>query len=127
MTGSGKFILSSLTFSEYFNKAQLQDRIVDSSEDITLFVNEIVPAANIKVRFAGTEPLDTVTNQYNRTMEAILSQHGIWFEEVSRIEKNGEVISASRVRKLLESRDWELIQELVPDTTLSYLKGRFPL
>ena len=94
---------------------------------ITLFVNEIVPAANIKVRFAGTEPLDTVTNQYNRTMEAILSQHGIWFEEVSRIEKNGEVISASRVRKLLESRDWELIQELVPDTTLSYLKGRFPL
>lgn len=127
VTGSGKFILSSLTFSEYFNKAQLQDRIVDSSEDITLFVNEIVPAANIKVRFAGTEPLDTVTNQYNRTMEAILSQHGIRFEEVSRIEKNGEVISASRVRKLLESRDWELIQELVPDTTLSYLKGKFPL
>lgn len=126
VTGSGKFILSSLTFSEYFNKAQLQDRIVDSSEDITLFVNEIVPAANIKVRFAGTEPLDTVTNQYNRTMEAILSQHGIQFEEVSRIEKNGEVISASRVRKLLESRNWELIQEMVPDTTLSYLKERFP-
>lgn len=127
MTGSGKFILSSLTFSEYFNKAQLQDRIVDSSEDFTLFLNEIVPAANIKVRFAGTEPLDTVTNQYNRTMEAILSQHGIRFEEVPRIEKNGKVISASRVRKLLESRKWELIQELVPDTTLSYLKERFPL
>lgn len=127
VTGSGKFILSSLTFSEYFNKAQLQDRIVDSSEDITLFVNEIVPAANIKVRFVGTEPLDTVTNQYNRTMEAILSQHGIRFEEVSRIEKNGKVISASRVRKLLESRKWELIQELVPNTTFSYLKKRFPL
>lgn len=51
-------------------------------------MNELVPVANIKVRFAGTEPLDTVTNQYNRTMEAILSQHGIRFEEVSRIEKN---------------------------------------
>lgn len=100
---------------------------MDSSEDFTLFLNEIVPAANIKVRFAGTEPLDTVTNQYNRTMEAILSQHGIRFEEVPRIEKNGKVISASRVRKLLESRKWELIQELVPDTTLSYLKERFPL
>ncbi len=121
---SGKFILSSLTFSEYFNKAQLQDRIVDSSEDVTLFVNEIVPAANIKVRFAGTEPLDMVTNQYNRTMELMLSRQGVRFEEIPRIEKDGNVISASRVRKLLESRDWEQIQQLVPDTTLSYLKGK---
>lgn len=121
---SGKFILSSLTFSEYFNKAQLQDRIVDSSEDVTLFVNEIVPAANIKVRFAGTEPLDMVTNQYNRTMELMLSRQGVRFEEIPRIEKDGNVISASRVRKLLENKDWEQIQQLVPDTTLSYLKGK---
>lgn len=127
VTGSGKFILSSLTFSEYFNKAQLQDRIVDSSEDITLFVNEIAPAANIKARFVGTEPLDTVTNQYNRTMELILSQHGIRFEEISRLEKDGNVVSASRVRELLESRNWEMIQKLVPDTTFSYLKKRYSL
>lgn len=122
---SGKFILSSLTFSEYFNKSQLQNRIVDSSEDVTLFVNEIAPAANIKVRFVGTEPLDTVTNQYNRTMELMLSQHGIRFEEIFRLEKNGNVISASRVRRLLESKEWAAIQELVPEVTLQYLKENY--
>lgn len=123
--GSGKFILSSLTFSEYFNKSQLQDRIVDSSEDITLFANEIAPTANIKVRFAGTEPLDKVTNQYNRMMEKILLQHDIQFEEIPRLEKKGNVISASRVRKLLEDRNWKLIRELVPETTFSYLKDKY--
>lgn len=123
--GSGKFILSSLTFSEYFNKSRLQDRVVDSSEDVTLFANEIVPAAHIQVRFVGTEPLDTVTNQYNRTLETILSQQGIRFEEIARLEKDGEVISASRVRKLLESRNWKAISKLVPDTTLSYLKEKY--
>lgn len=119
---SGKFILSSLTFSEYFNKSQLQDRVVDSSEDVTLFANEIAPAANIKVRFVGSEPLDTVTNQYNRTLDIILSRHGIRFKEIPRLEKDGKVISASIVRQLLKNKKWELIQELVPDTTLSYLR-----
>lgn len=125
VVGSGKFILSSLTFSEYFNKSEMQDRLVDSSEDVTLFVNEIVPAANIKVRFAGTEPFDTVTNQYNRTLDRILSQHGIRFEEVPRLEKHGAAISASRVRQLAEERDWDAVQEFVPDTTLLYLRERF--
>lgn len=36
VVGSGKFILSSLTFSEYFNKSRSQDGVVDSSEDVTL-------------------------------------------------------------------------------------------
>lgn len=125
VVGSGKFVLSSLTFSEYFNKSELQDRVVDSSEDVTLFANEIAPAANIRVRFVGTEPLDTVTNQYNRTLEAILSRHGIGFEEIPRLEKDGNVISASRVRRLLEDKNWELIWELVPDTTFSYLTEEY--
>lgn len=118
---SGKFILSSLTFSEYFNKSSLQDRIVDSSEDVTFFAREIAPAAHIQVRFVGTELLDTVTNQYNRTLAAILPQYGIRFEEVPRLEECGEVISASKVRRLLEERKWDDIRKLVPDVTYSYL------
>lgn len=122
---SGKFVLSSLTFSEYFNKSQLQDRVVDSSQDVTLFANEIAPAANIRVRFVGTEPLDTVTRQYNRTLEMILSRHGIGFEEIPRLKKDGNVISASRVREALENGDWETIRKLVPDTTFSYLTEKY--
>lgn len=35
----------------------------------------------------------------------------------------GEVISASRVRSLLEIRDFDRIAEMVPETTLRYLKN----
>lgn len=122
---SGKFILSSRTFEGYFNKSKLQDRIVDSSEDVTLFAREIAPAAHIQVRFAGTEPLDTVTRQYNRTLAVILPQYGIRFEEIPRLEKCGEVISASKVRRLLEERKWDDIQQIVPDITYSYLINKF--
>lgn len=122
---SGKFIISSLTFVDYFNKKSLQDRIVDCSDDVTLFVNEIAPALDVKIRFVGSEPIDMVTNQYNRTLERILPLYGVAFEEISRKEIGGEVISASRVRELLEEYDWEWISRLVPDTTLEYLKERY--
>ncbi|MDR1688731.1 MAG: adenylyltransferase/cytidyltransferase family protein [Clostridiales bacterium] len=122
---SGSFIISSLTFKEYFNKAELQNRAVDSSNDVTLFANEIAPAAKIKVRFVGSEPFDKVTNQYNRTLERILPQYDIAFEEIPRAKTGGEVISASRVRKLLEIKDFDAIKNLVPDVTFGYLLKKF--
>ena len=125
VVGSGKFIISSLTFQSYFNKAALQDRTIDCSDDVTLFVNEIAPAANIKTRFVGEEPLDQVTNQYNRTLEKILPMHGIRFVEIPRITTGDNVISASRVRQLLQEKNWDEIKRYVPETTLRYLEERF--
>ena len=122
---SGNFIISSLTFSEYFNKSELQDRIIDSSLDLTLFACEIAPCLNISVRFAGEEPFDNVTRQYNEAMRAILPQHGIEFVEISRKEFGGTAISASRVRKLIEEKNFNELTSLVPVTTLEYLIKRF--
>ena len=122
---SGKFIISALTFSGYFNKAELQDSTVDPSMDVELFGKEIAPQLGITVRFAGEEPLDNVTRQYNETMARILPEYGVSFEVIPRKETNGGVISASRVRKLLEENNFEEISELVPPTTLDYLKGNF--
>ncbi len=119
--GSGSFIISTLTFSDYFNKAELQDRVIDSSTDVTLFAREIAPAIHASIRFVGTEPFDRVTRQYNETLSIILPKYGIEFEEISRIEKGGEAISASRVRAALERGDWSAIEHLVPPTTLAYL------
>lgn len=118
---SGKFIISSLTFSGYFNKAELQDSTVDPSMDVELFGREIAPQLGITVRFAGEEPLDNVTRQYNETMARILPEYGVNFEVIPRKETNGGVISASRVRKLLEENNFEEIEKLVPQTTLTYL------
>lgn len=122
---SGNFIISSLTFSEYFNKAELQDRVIDPSFDVSLFAGEIAPCLHISVRFAGEEPNDKVTKQYNDTMRAILPQYGIEFVEVPRIETDGAPISASLVRALLKEKNFDEIAKIVPKTTLDYLMARF--
>ncbi len=125
ITESGQFIISTLTFREYFNKSEFQDRLVDSSTDVTLFAREIAPAMHISVRFAGSEPFDRVTKQYNDTLAAILPRAGIAFEEIPRLEIDGRAVSASHVRELLKAHDFDSIARLVPETTLVYLRERF--
>ncbi|MCM1227451.1 MAG: adenylyltransferase/cytidyltransferase family protein [Clostridium sp.] len=122
---SGKFIISSLTFSGYFCKSELQDKKIDASLDINIFADKIAPCLNIKKRFAGEEPTDNVTRQYNQAMRNILPEHGIEFVEIPRLESDGEAISASKVRKLYEDKDFEALKKLVPETTLKYLISKF--
>jgi [citrate (pro-3S)-lyase] ligase len=122
---SGQFIISSITFSDYFGKADLQDKTIDPSFDVELFAQYIAPQLDISVRFAGEEPLDLVTKQYNDTMARILPEYGIKFDVIRRKEDDDAVISASRVRKLLEVNDWEKISQLVPKTTLDFLQNEW--
>jgi [citrate (pro-3S)-lyase] ligase len=122
---SGKFIISSLTFTDYFAKSEIQDRAVDPSMDIELFARQIAPTLGINIRFAGEEPLDNVTRQYNEEMARILPDYGVDFEVIPRKEQGGGVISASLVRKYLEEKDFDSIAELVPETTLEYLLDKF--
>lgn len=123
VTSSGKFMISALTFADYFNKSELQDKEIDPSMDVEIFAGYIAPALGINVRFAGEEPLDKVTKQYNDTMRQILPKHGIKFVEIPRVESNNEVISASRVRKLLEENKFGEIAKIVPETTLQFLEN----
>jgi [citrate (pro-3S)-lyase] ligase len=89
---SGKFIISSLTFNDYFGKdAMAQDKVVDPSQDVELFGKEIAPTLGITVRFAGEEPLDNITRQYNETMHRILPQYGVNFEVIPRKEQGGRL------------------------------------
>lgn len=122
---SGKFIISSITFSDYFAKQALKDRVIDSSNDVSLFAEEIAPMLDISVRFVGEEPLCNVTRQYNNTMKKILPRYNIELIIIPRKESEGEPISASRVRALLEDRDFDSISRIVPKTTYDYLKKRF--
>ena len=122
---SGKFVLSSLTFSEYFNKAEMQDRVIDTSLDVTVFAREIAPCLNITKRFAGEEPLDNVTKQYNDSMRRILPEYGIEFVEIPRVEFDSKPISASRVRELAKNGKFSELQGLVPQTTLDHLVEKY--
>ena len=122
---SGKFIISSTTFSEYFDKANLKGTTIDTSMDVEIFGKHIAPALDISVRFVGEEPLDPITNQYNQSMKRILPKYGIQLWEIPRKESDGNVISASRVRKCLEEKKWEEVKELVPQTTYNFLIEKF--
>ncbi|MGN0524131.1 MAG: adenylyltransferase/cytidyltransferase family protein [Eubacterium sp.] len=125
VTPSGRFVLSALTFPGYFNKENDQQAVVDTGNDIKIFAKYIAPVLNIKVRFAGEEPLDNITNQYNETMGKLLPLYNIEFKEIKRAELGEEVISASRVRAAIKNKDWELISNLVPKTTLDFLKEKY--
>lgn len=118
---SGQFILSSKTFSEYFNKSELQERVVDPSFDIQLFAEEIAPCLHITKRFVGTEPNDTVTKQYNEEMKRTLPRYGIQLIEIPRVEQDNRVISASVVRRHIAEKNVTELQKLVPVTTYQYI------
>ena len=124
---SGKFIISATTFPGYFYKDDIKEATIDCSNDLTIFAQYIAPALDIKIRFAGEEPLDPVTNQYNEGMKEILPQYGIEFQPIARkCDSDGsQVISASRVRKYFESGDLESLKTIVPPTTYRYLNDRY--
>ena len=122
----GEFIISSSTFPEYFTKESNPNIKINASRDIRVFIENIAPILNIKKRFVGDEPLDPVTNQYNQALLEALPKSGIMLTVISRKQStDGEPISASRVRKLLEQREFDAISELVPKSTLDYLKTNF--
>lgn len=122
---SGNFIISATTFPGYFYKDNLKEAKIDCSNDINVFCQYIAPALNIKIRFAGQEPLDPVTSQYNQAMVEMFPKYGMQFIVIDRKTEGEEVISASRVRKYFEAGELDKIKDITPATTYEYLVARY--
>lgn len=122
VVSSGKFIISSLTFPEYFMKDYVKEKYFDVSLDVETFCKYIAPPLKIKKRFAGEEPFDPVTHNYNENMRRILPKYGINFCEIPRLAlSGGMVINATDVRQHLKEKNFKLISDLVPPSTLKML------
>lgn len=111
------YAISRATFPTYFLK-----RLDDAADtqmllDLDLFRRHIAPALGATVRFVGTEPTDKLTRRYNQLMHDALKD----VRETARLEKDGNAVSASRVRKAMEEGDMNTIRQLVPPTTLPYI------
>ena len=111
------YAISRATFPTYFLK-----RLDDATDtqmllDLDLFRRHIAPALGATVRFVGTEPTDQLTRRYNQLMHEALKD----VREINRLEKDGNAVSASRVRKAMEEGDMNTIRQLVPPTTLPYI------
>lgn len=112
-----EYAISQATFPTYFLK-----RLDDAADtqmllDLDLFRRHIAPALGATVRFVGTEPTDRLTRRYNQLMHEVLTD----VRETDRLEKEGNAVSASRVRKAMEQGDMSTIKQLVPPTTLPYI------
>lgn len=121
----GRYAVSDLTFPSYFTK---DDKVADAhaAMDAELFATVIAPALGVNTRFVGTEPHSEVTRIYNETLQRRLPRYGIGVVEIPRVEIGNHVVSASRVRELLDAGDaaaWEEMKELVPETTYAYLQA----
>lgn len=126
VVSSGKFIISSLTFPEYFMKDYVKEKDFDVSMDVETFCKYIAPPLYIKIRFAGEEPLDPVTLNYNENMRRILPKYGMDFCEIPRMTLDEKrVINATEVRRLLKDRNFTAIEEYVPETTLNILIQKY--
>lgn len=118
---SGSFILSNMTFPEYFIKETDEEVEENTENDVRLFAEKIAPRLGITHRFAGEEPEDPVTNIYNQAMRRILPAYGIRLVEIPRKKSGEEIVSASRVRKYLEENDLDRLSMFVPDSTKKIL------
>lgn len=119
---SGKYIISKETFAQYFDKDKVEN--VESMDyDVHIFGEVVAKELGISVRFVGEEPFDRVTREYNETMKRILPVHGVEVAELPRtVTRQGEIISASKVRKALREGKEERLREMLPESTLLYLR-----
>ena len=121
---TGPYLISSATFPTYFLKDREQATEVQCALDIQVFSRHFAPYFGITRRYVGTEPLSPMTARYNEALKQHLPEAGIALREIPRLESGAEPISASRVRQLLEEKNWPALEALLPQTTLDYLKQR---
>lgn len=119
---SREFMISALTFPEYFMKDYVQKKEIDVTKDLSIFCEHIAPILGISIRFVGDEPIDLVTKRYNENMKNILPQYGLELIEIPRLNiEDGLVVSASMVRKLMNANNFDELKKYVPETTYDFL------
>lgn len=123
VVAGGKYIISEATFPAYFTREQ--DLVAAQTRlDVTVFGSKIAPKLNIVRRYAGEEPYCAVTESYNAAMLDILPQYGVQVSIIKRTGTGaGDIISASKVRECIKVDDFEELRQLVPLSTLNYLKS----
>ncbi len=119
---SGPYIISNATFPSYFLKDE--EAVIKGHAKLDLMVfTRIANALSVTRRYVGEEPNSQVTGIYNQIMAEQLPLAGIECVVIPRKQALDKPISASAVRRLLQKRDFETLEKLVPVTTLNYFKS----
>ena len=117
------YSISNVTFPAYFFKERDPVALIQMELDLALFAARIAPPFGISTRFAGTEPYCEITAGYNEAMKRVLPNYWIEVVEIERKHTDQGAISASQVRAKLADEDWTGVAELVPESTLAWLRS----
>ena len=119
---TGDYLISHVTFPDYFLKDKGMAVKAHYDLDLAVFCERFAAVLGITKRFVGEEPFDLLTMQYNERMKQTLPEHGVQLIEIPRAQCDGAVISASTVRRLLRAHGLAEIHGYVPETTYQYLE-----
>ena len=119
---TGDYLISHVTFPDYFLKDKGMAVKAHYDLDLVVFCERFAAELGITKRFVGEEPFDPLTMQYNKRMKQVFPEHGVQLIELPRAQCDGSVISASTVRKLLRAHALAELDGYVPETTYRYLE-----
>jgi [citrate (pro-3S)-lyase] ligase len=117
----GEYIISEATFPTYFLRKKDEILKAYTTLDASIFGRYFCETLNITKRFIGEEPYCIVTNAYNDALKEILPTYGVEVVEVKRKAFMEDIISASKVRKLIKEGKISDIENIVPSSTWEFL------
>jgi len=119
----GEYIISEATFPTYFLRKEDEILKAYTTLDASIFGRYFCKTLNINKRFIGEEPYCKVTRTYNSSLKEILPSYGVEVIEVKRKTFMEDIISASKVRKLIRQGQIPIIKNIVPSSTWKFLNS----
>lgn len=113
---SGEYIISSLTFPNYFLKNEDLKNDEWSKTDALIFNKYFMPILNISKRYVGSETKGYML-RYNNTLKFILEDKLV---EVERFKENDIDISASAVRTLIKENKIDEALKYIPNQVKTF-------
>ncbi len=116
------YMISQAVFPSYFLEDEEAAIKAQARLDLSLF-GRVASVLGVTRRYVGEEPFSRVTRLYNEVMEDELPRAGIELVVVPRLERGGQAVSASEVRRRIQAGEVDSIRDLVPPSTLGYFLG----
>lgn len=116
---SSKYVVSHLTFPDYFLKDASDKANQNAKIDALIFKEFFMKELHINKRYVGSET-EEYMRIYNNSLKEVL---GDKLEIIERIKEDGNIVSAKRVRKLFEEQKYEEALKYCPNECYLVLKS----
>lgn len=118
----GDYMVSLATFPSYFIKNKQDIICYQTQLDALIFKEYIAKKLHISKRFLGEEPFSNTTEQYNQALLHYLPPE-VEIDIIPRKKTTShEIISATKVREMIQLGEIDGLDEFVPKTTYDFIE-----